>query len=187
MQLRFDFEKSLQAASVLLRLEEGRMPSMRLLKLLYIADREMLAATASSITGDRGRAMKYGPVPGRLHDLIKASGPRFEEWDRHIQTQGYAARLAIDPGRGKLSRGEVEKLIEVSDRYRSRDGWELSDLTHEFPEWKKHWPEGAQGGSYPIPWEDIVAAQGGDADRIEAVEEEEAARDHMARLFGPGR
>jgi uncharacterized phage-associated protein len=187
MQLRFNFEKSLQAAGVLLRLEEGRMPYMRLLKLLYIAERETLAATASPLTGDRGYAMKHGPVLSHIYDLIRGVGPRFDEWDKYIRTQGYAVKLADDPGRGKLSRGEVEKLTEVSERYRNRDHWELSDLTHEFPEWRAHWPDGAEAGSYPIPWEDVLAAQGEGAETIQVVQEEEAARHYIDTLFGPKR
>lgn len=105
MQLRFNFEKSLQAAGVLLRLEEGRMPYLRLLELLYIADREMLAESASPITGDRVYAMKFGPVPSHIYALIEGGGSRLGEWERCIQTQGYAVKLAGDPGRGKLSRG----------------------------------------------------------------------------------
>jgi uncharacterized phage-associated protein len=184
MKLRFDFEKSLQAAGVLLHLEEGRMPYLRLLKLLYIADREMLAESAAPITGDQAIAMKYGPVPSHIYALIRGGAARFGDWDQFIHTQGYAVKLAEDPGRGRLSRGEIEKLTEVSERYRSKDHWELSELSHDFPEWKRHWPEGAESGSYPIPWEDMVLAQGEDAETIKTIEEEEAARDHMNRLFG---
>ena len=187
MQLRFNFEKSLQAAGVLLRLEEGRMPYLRLLKLLYIADREMLAATASPITGDRAFAMKYGPVLSHIYALIKGSGAKFEDWDKHIRTQGYAVKLAENPGRGKLSRGEIEKLTEVSERYRNKDQWELSDLTHDFPEWRSHWPEDAESGSYPIPWEEMLTAQGEDPETIKIVEEEELARQYIDNLFGPER
>ena len=187
MHLRFNFEKTLQAAGVLLRLEDGRMPYLRLLKLLYIADRELLAATASPITGDRGYAMKYGPVLSHVYALIKGGGSRFDEWDRHIRTQGYAVKLANDPGRGKLSRGEIDKLTEVSGRFRDKDQWELSDLTHDFPEWRTHWPEGAEGGSYPISWEDVLAAQGEGPETVAVVEAEEKARNLLDDLFGPGR
>jgi uncharacterized phage-associated protein len=183
MQLRFNFEKSLQAAGVLLRLEEGRMPYLKLLKLLYIADRESLAESASPITGDRVYAMKFGPVPSHIYALIKGGGPRFDEWEKCIQTQGYAVKLAADPGRGKLSRGEIEKLTEVSDRLRNKDHWELSEPTHDFPDWKQHWPDGAEGGAYAIPWEDILEAQGEGIETIRVVEEEEAARDLMADIF----
>ena len=187
MQLRFHFEKSLQASGVLLRLEEGRMASMRLLKLLYIADREMLAESASSITNDRAHARKHGPVLSRIHDLIRGSGPRFNDWNQYIHTQGYAIKLVNDPGRGQLSRGEIDKLTEVSERYRNKDHWELSDLTHDFPEWKQHWPDDTEGGSYPIPWEDILAAQGEGAETIKLVEEAERVLNELDTLFGSTR
>jgi uncharacterized phage-associated protein len=70
MELRFDFEKSLQAAAYLLHLEEGRMPYLRLLKLMYIAERELLAQTASPLTGDSYRALEDGPVLNRVFNLI---------------------------------------------------------------------------------------------------------------------
>ncbi len=187
MQLRFHFEKSLQAAGVLLRLEDERMASTRLLKLLYIADREMLAESAASITNDRANAMKHGPVLGRVYDLIRGSGPKFAEWSRHIETQGYAVKMVNDPGRGHLSRGEIEKLTEISERYRTKDHWELSDLTHDFPEWKKHWPDNASNGSYPIPWEDVLLAQGQGAETIKLVEQEERIRNELDNLFGATR
>ena len=187
MKFRFNFEKSLQATGVLLRLEDGWMPYMRLLKLLYIADREMLAETASSITGDRGCAMKRGPVLSHVYDLIKGCGPRFDDWERHIRTRHYRVNLVDDPGRGKLSKGEVEKLAEVSERFRDRDQWDLSELSHEFPEWKANWPEGAEGGSYPIPWEEMVTAQGEGQEIIDLVEEEERARTYIDGIFGSTR
>lgn len=183
MQLRFDFVKSLQAAGVLLQLEDGRMPYIRLLKLLYIADRELLAETAASVTGDRACAMKKGPVLSHVYSLIKGESSRSQEWFESIETQGYAVKLKRDRGRGRLSRGEIEKLVEVSERHRNQDHWEISDLTHDFPEWRQHFPEGACSGSYAIPWQDILRAQGKE-EMILAVEVEEAARRHLDEVFG---
>ena len=62
MTFRFDFDKTLQAAGVLLSLDGDRMEQIRLLELLYIADRELLAETGRTITGDRAVAMRHGPV-----------------------------------------------------------------------------------------------------------------------------
>jgi hypothetical protein len=58
MHLRFNFKRTLQASAYLLRLDGKRMPYMRLLKLLYIADREWLAEMGESITGDRAYAIR---------------------------------------------------------------------------------------------------------------------------------
>ena len=54
MTFRFDFEKTLQAAGVLLNLDGSRMDRIRLLKLLYIADRELLRPGWSAADGRRG-------------------------------------------------------------------------------------------------------------------------------------
>ncbi len=183
MPLRFDFQKGLQASGVLLRLEDGQMPFMRLLKLLYIAERETLAETAAPIVGDRVVAMARGPVMAHVYDLIKGQSSGSAEWSASIETRGYAVKLVDDPGRGRLSKGEIEKLTDVSERYRSKDHWEISELTHDFPEWRQHYPGDGPGGSYPIPWQDVLRAQGRE-DLIEAVEEREATLDHLHSLFG---
>lgn len=182
VRLRFNFEKSLQAAGVLLQLEDGRMPSLRLLRLLYIADRELLAETAIPITGDRVRAMKCGPVLSDVYSLIRGEATRSGDWSAHVQTQGYAVKLIHDPGRGKLSKGEVEKLTEVSERHRNRDQWELSDLIREFPEWRRNLPTEDETHRL-IPWADVLEAQG-EAELTKAVEEQEAARLYLDEVFG---
>jgi uncharacterized phage-associated protein len=62
MNFRFHFDRTLQASAYLLHLRKGRMSQLRLLKLLYIADREWLAESGYPITGDHARALKNGPV-----------------------------------------------------------------------------------------------------------------------------
>jgi len=74
----------------LLRLDGKRIDYLRLLKLLHIADREWLAETGESITGDRAYAMKYGPVLSSIYDLVKGNGSRAGERDDYIYTEGYA-------------------------------------------------------------------------------------------------
>ena len=139
MNFRFDFHKTLQASGVLLSLDANRMAYVRLLKLLYIADREWLAEAGRTITGDEAVAMKNGPVLSRVYDLIKGVAPRTDDWGDFIRKADYSVELKKDPGRGKLSKGEIEKLTEVADRYRAMDDWELSEHTHEFPEWRNHY------------------------------------------------
>lgn len=72
--------KTLQAVAVLLELDGGRMARIRLLKLLYIVDRELLADVARPLTGARVVAMKYGPVLSQVYDLIKGEAARAGVW-----------------------------------------------------------------------------------------------------------
>lgn len=181
MELRFNFEKSLQAAAYLLHLEDGKMPYLRLLTLLYVAERELLAESASPLTGDIFKAMPCGPVPGHVHDLIRGYGTRSVDWEKYIRRVGYSVKLVEDPGRGKLPPEVVDKLNEVSDRYIDRDHWGVGDLTRDFPEWAKNYPGGGAG---LIPVSEILEAQKADGDALEIIQEAEAARSHMAKLFG---
>src|SRR5205823_6164307 len=106
---------------------------MRLLKLLYIADRESLKETGYSITGDHVVAMERGPVLNHVYDLIRRRHPNNEQWADHLQLSNYRLKLLKDPGKGRLSDYEVRKLEEVCGRYAACDEWDMVRITHEFP------------------------------------------------------
>ena len=157
------------------------MEYIRLLKLLYIADREMLAQYGHPITGDEAAAMKKGPVLSHTYDLLKGSGHGATVWGNFIQTEGYQAVLRRKPGRGKLSAAALAKLKEVSDRYADMATDDLIAATHKFREWRKVFPPGSRS-SHPIPWELILKVQG-KADLIPEVEKDERASTLFDRIF----
>ena len=115
MIFRFNIAKTIQASAVLLKAEQtNRMSRLRLLKLLYISDREALTERARPITGDRPVAMDHGPVLTNTYDLIKGEDFLATEWDKYIKREGRDAVLASDPGVGDLSRYEIAKLARCS-------------------------------------------------------------------------
>ncbi len=176
MHYRFDPRKAMQAAAALLRAEETRqMGYLRLLKLLYIADRESIRDTGRPITGDHVVAMKYGPVLGGVYDLIRGTSYHAAMWSSHLQTSAYLIKLTGEVGTGALCRYELEKLMEVSGRYAAKDDFDLAALTHEFAEWKQNYD--AERGAKPIPPEDILSAVGR-ADDIDEIAQD--AKDRMA-------
>lgn len=178
---RFNFGKTLQAVAVLLRAHPLQvMGRVRLLKLLYIADRESLRDRGAPITGDHAVAMKNGPVLSETYDLIKGTHIRAPQWSEHFENIGCDVRLLTDPGTGRLSRYEIEKLNEVAQTFEHEDDWELAERTHEFPEWQKNDPGDS---SRPIPFEDILKAVGR-SDDIEDIREDAKAAALMDRLFG---
>jgi uncharacterized phage-associated protein len=179
--MKFDFQKALQAVGVLLSFERaGRMNYMRLLKLLYIADREALAETAHSITGDRPLATERGPVLSQVYDLIRGRASQAGTWAHNVHRDHYEVELRHDPGRERLSKYAVEKLRAVWERYRDLDEWDLVELTRTFGEWVANYPGGK--GSAPIPLEALLQAQG-KPEMVEAVRREQAARDIFDAAF----
>ncbi|HEY8748100.1 MAG TPA: Panacea domain-containing protein [Tepidisphaeraceae bacterium] len=165
--------KIAQAAAVLLKTETAwRMSRLRLLKLLYIADREALTERARPITGDKPVAMDHGPVLSQTYDLIKGTDYASPQWERFMKTEGREVTLVEDPGVGKLTRYEITKLQEVASRYKECDDWAVADLTHSFPEWIKNQP--AKGTSKPIPLDDLLDATGHAQDKDHLIETERA-------------
>lgn len=180
MLIPFNTVKVAQAAAVLLHLHEGRMSRLRLLKLLYIADRESLQQTHRPITGDRVAAMDHGPVLSHTYDLIKRSHYESPIWDKYITQRGpQDVELIDDPGLGKLSRYEIEKLTDVSERFRQHDDYDIAIETHKFPEWIKHQPP--RGSSRPIPLADVLEAIGlkDEQGSLEAEAKADAELDHL--------
>jgi hypothetical protein len=99
--MRFNQEKATQAAARLLRNRGGKMSYMKLIKLLYLADREALARWGRPITTDNYVPMDKGPVLSHVLDRInEGPGPDEEPgyWTQHITSSGnYEVTLTDDP------------------------------------------------------------------------------------------
>lgn len=160
MVIPFNILKTAQATGVLMKAEPTRRISpVRLLKLLYIADRELLQERGRPITGDRPVAMDHGPVPGRTYDIVTGSDYCSPTWDKYFRTVGRRdIGLTLDPGVGRLTRREILKLREVSDRCGSMDDWALAELTRGFSEWQKNQPPTHTARDIPI--QDLMEAVG---------------------------
>jgi len=184
MPFRFDLLKTIQAVAVLLR-HEGTLQTstyLRIIKLLYIAERECLDRIGRPITGDRCVAMKNGPILSGVLDLVNGHHMANATWSRFILRDGFQIKLKHDPGTSELNRFEIELLEEISDRYRDWDQWEIVELTHSFHEWKKNDPGTS---SKQIPLMDILEGLGKEASYTEIVrqaEEREAVEEILRSL-----
>ncbi|MDO5565869.1 MAG: Panacea domain-containing protein [Planctomycetia bacterium] len=163
MKFLFQFNRALQAAAYLLqKMPNGTMDYMRLIKLLYIAERDYLGRYGEMITGDKVVAMPYGPVLSRTLDIIKETGnadrDEIEAWKRHIRRDSMNLTLVVDPGNGLLNRAIEEILDAVHERFKNEDVWGIVEDTHFFPEWLDNKP-GAKSRSNPISIESILYAQ----------------------------
>jgi uncharacterized phage-associated protein len=178
---RFDERKTTAAAAYLLDKASGKMPYIKLIKLLYLADRESWRRYDRPITGDRYVSMNFGPVLSATYDLLRSedatAGGR--PWSRTIITTGYEAKLQAPPDLGPLSDAEIEILDEVFQLTERMDRWRLCDLTHAFPEWRD--PEGS---SIPIQPEEILKALGKSEEQIDLARQEAAERRRFEEIFG---
>jgi uncharacterized phage-associated protein len=168
--MRFNEAKATQAAARLLR-NRGRMSYMKLIKLLYLADREALARWGRPITTDTYVSMKHGPVLSQVLDLItEGPNPFIGEtfWTRHIsEPEHYEVFLKVNPPDDLLSEAEDELLDEIFGEFGHLNPWALVDLVHKLPEWKD-----PQGGAIPIEYADILTAQNKSPQEIRSIESE---------------
>jgi uncharacterized phage-associated protein len=185
MYFRFSTRKTIQAVAVLLRLARGPTGYLRLLKLLYIADREHLRTAHRPIVGTRTVAMKNGPLHSEVYNLVKGEHLDDPLWSDHIRKQGYQIELVKDPGRSELSAAEVRTLTDTFDRYASMGEWDLVEITHDFPEWLKNYPDESADTSCIIPFDDLLEAVGLRGGKKQAVLNSLREEADMNRLFPP--
>lgn len=179
---RFKLKKTIQAIAVLFREEHvERMPYIRLLKLLYVADRESLQETGRPITGDHVVAMDHGPVLSRTYDLIKGETVGTDVWSGFFRRCHYLLEIVAQPDVGELSRYEIEKLQSVAKRHEDDNDWHIVNQTHAFDEWKRNQP--VSGSSRPIPFEDVLRAVGREKD-LESIAKYQQDEQVYDRIFG---
>lgn len=158
MQPKFREDKATQAAALLLRWAGGSMNYMKLIKLLYLADRAALVRWGRPITFARAVSMKHGPVLSEVLDLINEGNPpgTLSLWNRAISSPAnYEVRLRGDCPADDLSDAEEGVLADVFREYGRLDPWPLVDLLHgTLPEWIP------TSGAIPIQYRDILLNEG---------------------------
>jgi uncharacterized phage-associated protein len=156
---RFSEEKATQAAARLLKLRGGTMSYLKLIKLLYLAERESLTRFGAPLTYDRYVSMPHGPVVSATLDRINEHEIyQGGYWDTHITPKhNYEVSLREMEAvpNGALSPAEEALIDEIFARYGHLGRWELVKLTHDLPEWTD-----PQGTSLPINPADILLAEG---------------------------
>lgn len=158
MKPLFREDKTTQAAAILLDLRGGTMSYMKLIKLLYIVDRQALISWGRPVTYDCYVSMDKGPVLSKTYDLISdgVEPGRKSYWDTYISEPEHRSVVLLKTTPGdELSEAEVSLIRKVFDEYGHKSRWELVEIVHEFAEWQD--PEGSV---IPISYHDILKASG---------------------------
>ena len=176
----FDDRKAGQVAAFFVDAEGGRMDVIKLVKLIYLADREFMNRYGLPITFDRMVSMPHGPVNSQTYECIKGAVDcaGWEEWiadreDHAVLVRKSVSRDALD----ELSDAEIETLQAVWQRFGTMKKWEIRDWTHDnCAEWRD-----PDGSSLPIAYADVFRALGRD-DAEDLAGHVEAHR-HVDKLF----
>jgi uncharacterized phage-associated protein len=92
--IRFDPERAVEL--ILYVANRLRYPSFHSVsKILYFADREHLSRYGRLLSGDSYVAMKHGPVPSEIYNILKAAAGRRESWisPRYVEVTAGAIKV----------------------------------------------------------------------------------------------
>jgi uncharacterized phage-associated protein len=120
---------------------------LKLVKLLFLADKYHLVQYGRTITNDDYWAMSYGPVGSTAKDVLsldpdflskeeyKYAAERLKRVGKHTFISGKkCAPETLD----MLSGSDIEILDFVIDKFGKMSKWGLIEYTHRYPEWAQY-------------------------------------------------
>lgn len=139
----FSHRKAAQALNFFAGQAGGRLNKLKALKLVYFADRYHLRKFGRPVIGDEYLAMTYGPVPSGTKDIAEMSDFLGEEEKSYagtfllaIDRKTFQSIQPVEPG--VFSESDREALAWTWQTFGTMEPFALADLTHAYPEWKKH-------------------------------------------------
>ena len=142
---------------------DNTLDILKAIKLVYLADRESIAAFGAPILDERRVSMPHGPVNSQTYSYLngeydlEACGWANILEDRANHQIAVKEGIAID-NLDELSDADVQCLEKVWAKFGQMGKWEIRDWTHEkdnIPEW-----EDPNGSSTTIPLERIMTMLG---------------------------
>jgi len=122
---------------------ENKLGRIKLLKLMYMSERQMYATFTKFITGDRFVSMQYGIVLSTTYNLIsdnvlslKSANNKY--WDANFGTEEYFVVNKETSHTHYLEENEEQVVDSVIDTYGAIEDMHLVDMLHIIlREWEK--------------------------------------------------
>lgn len=147
----FNVRKAAQVAAYFALRSGGTVNVLKLVKLIYLADRRFMEKFDFPMLNDELVSMDHGPVNSRTLNFINGTTPD-AGWDRFVTARaayniGVANGVTLD-SLDEFSKADVEVLDETWEKFGALDKYRLRDYTHDnCPEW-----EDPDGSSRPISY-----------------------------------
>lgn len=166
----FEEEKATQAAAYFASRFSNKINYTKLMKLLYLVDREALKKWGRPVVGGPYVAMDNGPLSSPAYDAVKSSpaSTKFPVWSSVFRKSGYDVEQVKAIEFDALSKAEIGLLQTIFETFGGMNQWELIYYTHvNCPEW--HDP---QGTSVPISESAILEQVGRSPEEIACIQED---------------
>ncbi len=126
---------------------------MRILKLMYLADKTSLEKYGRFVSSDSYVAMEQGPVPTEAYDLMKKA--RTHNTHGFKVQKNHEIRVTAPANEDELSESDIEILDDTIKQYGNLDIGVLLDKAHD-KAWLEVWEKAGDKKSVAIPIEKIA-------------------------------
>lgn len=180
----FNEQKTAQMAVYFLKQQDGKMNKLKLMKLLYLAERESLHRYGMSMTGDYVVSMDHGMVLSKTLDLARetAIDAHPDGWyamiARHGQYDLELTSSSHDTELDELSQADHGILKDIWDHFGHMDEWTIRHHTHTLPEW-----ENPHGTSIPVPLKNLLKILGYSESEAEALSKQREKEEMVDETF----
>lgn len=146
-------DKATQAILFLLKAHDGKIDKLKLVKELYLADKQHLLRYGRPIVGGEYFAMPHGPVSSPLlKHLNQATTGLYPFCLEGKTVKSDISEFETD----ELSQSDIEVLEFIDRRYGHLHSWGLRNLTHLLWEYSFNWSKRKEGSRrHPISYEDL--------------------------------
>ena len=141
--VEFDHRKATQVINYFAQKEGGRIGKLKLIKLVYLADRYHLRKYGRPLLSDAYYAMPLGPVGSSLKDIAEFSdflGSEELDYADRFLARGGERHTVVSVEKldeAVFSESELEALGFSSSEFGGFSADRLVDLTHRYPEWTR--------------------------------------------------
>jgi uncharacterized phage-associated protein len=182
----YNEQKAAQIAAWFIAQEGGTMPHLKLMKLMYLADREAMRTCGFPITGDRFVSMPHGPVLvntlNHINDDAFSVAGGWDDWISDKANYEVALlRQATPETLDHLSRADLQVLQDIWSKFGHMTKYQIRDYTHDplnCPEWKD-----PHGSSNPIAYKEVFEALGFQSDLAAGMAAEIEAQNTIAQAL----
>ncbi len=183
----FDVKKSAQVAGVLLSLSPNRtLDRIKLMKLMYLVDRESFSRYGATVSGDRLVSLPHGPGLSETLSALQGNSAYMADFSQWVVIkQGNLSHSLVEgvecENVGLLSEADIEVITGIWDEFGHLNNWDLVNWTHDSkncPEWQD-----PRGSSKTITLADLSLALGIDCDESSKLQSQNLELEEIRKSF----
>ncbi len=183
--MAYSEKRAAQTAAFFISRAGGTIELLKLMKLMYLAERESLTRYGEPITGDVLVSMKHGPVLSitldHINGFIDSEEGGWESWISARAGHQLGLQPAHDPADKltQLSDADMEILDFIWDKFGQYSKYKLRDITHEIcSEW-----EDPGDTSQLIPYSRVLNCVGHKPEVVRELEQRIRDEEELDKMF----